>query len=250
MLDYPIDTPENVRFHYTIAGPGTRLAAWLLDMVLVSIALLVLALVLGVIAALVGDLATALLTISAFVLVSGYWILLEAFAGGRTIGKRALGLRVVAERGLRLTFGQVVLRNLIRFVDMLPGPAGVAALFMLFGKEHRRLGDLVAGTLVIRERRVPPPERIRGLAGERRGRGPALKFPGDLVRKVPPQERDLLLDLCMRRDALDDGVRHRLFTEVASHYRPLLALDQDDGISDEKLILLMTAEIFERLGVT
>jgi len=250
MLDYPIDTPENVRFHYTIAGPGTRFAAWLIDMVLVTIAFLVLAMILGVVGVVFGEnLATAALAITAFVLWSGYWILLEAFWGGRTFGKRALGLRVVGERGLRLRFGQVVLRNLIRVVDLLPGPGGVAAIFMLAGREHRRLGDLVAGTLVIRERRVPAPERIRGLAGERRGRGPALEFPGDLVRKVPPAERDLLLDLCMRRDGLDDGVRHRLFAEVASHYRPLLALKQADGVSDEKLVLLMTAEIFERLGV-
>ncbi len=219
-------------------------------MVLVTIAFMVLAMIMGVIASIFGNLAEAALILAAFVLWSGYWILLEAFWGGRTIGKRALGLRVVAERGLRLTFGQVVLRNLIRIIDVLPGPGGIGALFMLFGREHRRLGDFVAGTLVIRERRVPPPERIRGLAGERRGRGPTIKFPGDLVRKTPPAERDLLLDLCMRRDALDDGVRHRLFAEVASHYRPLFGLADDEGVSDEKLILLMTAEIYERLGVT
>ena len=219
-------------------------------MVLVTIAFMVVAMIMGVVSAFFGEMAEAALILAGFALFSGYWILLEAFWGGRTIGKRALGLRVVAERGLRLTFGQVVLRNLIRIVDLLPGPGGFASIFMLLGREHRRLGDLVAGTLVIRERRVPAPERIRGLAGERRGRGPAIVFPGGLVRMVPPVERDLLLDLCLRRDALDDGVRHRLFGEVGAHYRSVLGLPHDEGVSDEKLVLLMTAEICERLGVT
>ncbi len=219
-------------------------------MVLVTAVFVGLALLLGFIAAIVGDLANAVFYLAFFGLWSGYWIVLEAFWGGRTVGKRAFGLRVIADRGLRLTFGQVVLRSLVRIVDLLPGPGGVAALVMTFDREHRRLGDLVAGTLVIRERRVPPPQRIRGLAGERKGRGIGLQFPADLVRKVPPGERDLLLDLCLRRDGLDDGVRHRLFAEVAAHYRPMLDLAAAEGVSDEKLVLLMTAEIYERLGVT
>lgn len=249
MLDYPIDTPENVRFHYTLAGPGTRLAAWMLDMVLVVALFMVLAMIFGLASAIFGDYATAAFAIASFVLLSGYWIILELIWDGRTVGKRALSLRVVGERGLRLTLGQVVMRNLVRFVDMLPGPAGTGALCLLLGREHRRLGDLVAGTLVIRERKVPPPERIRSLVGERRRGGPEIKFPGDLVRRVPPEERELLLDLCMRRDALDDSVRHGLFAEVAVHYRLLLGLPQATGLSDEKLVLLLTAEIFERLGV-
>jgi uncharacterized RDD family membrane protein YckC len=247
MLEYPIDTPENVRFHYTIAGPGTRLLAWLLDMVLVVMGFVVLAMVLGLAAAIVGDYAVAVLVVAGFILQTGYWILFETLWDGRTVGKRAFGLRVVGERGLRLTFGQVVLRNLLRLVDLLPGPGGVAALFMLFGRQHRRLGDLVAGTLVIRERRVPPPERLRGLAGERSKRG-VLDLPADVTRRIPAAERELLLDLCMRRDALDESVRLKLFEDVAADVRERLELTQQAGISDEKLVLLLTAELFERLG--
>ena len=150
--------------------------------------------------------------------------------------------------GLRLTFGQVVLRNLLRLVDLLPGPGGVGALFILLGRRHRRLGDLVAGTLVIRERRVPPPERLRGLAGEGRDLRKELALPPDLARRIPPPERELLLDLCMRRDALDESVRLRLFGELAEDYRETLGLEQRPGISDEKLVLLLTSELFRRLG--
>ena len=248
MLDHPIDTPENVRFHYTIAGPGTRLLAWSLDMLLVAVLFLVLSMILGLASALVGGYAIAALMISGFVLITGYWILLEALWDGRTVGKRAFGLRVVGERGLRLTFGQVALRNLLRLVDLLPGPAGVAALFILLGPQHRRLGDLVAGTLVIRERRVPPPERLRGLTGEGRDAGRKLGLPADLARRIPPAERELLLDLCMRRDALDESVRLQLFGELAEDYRQTLDLSQGIGVSDEKLVLMVTAELYQRLG--
>ena len=247
MLDYPIDTPENVRFHHTLAGPGTRFMAWLIDIVLVVLLLIVLSMIFGVAAAIVGEYATAIFALTSFALFSGYWILLELLWDGRTVGKRALGLRVIGERGLRLTFGQVVLRNLVRFVDMLPLFGGVAACFMLLGREHRRLGDLVAGTVVVRQRRVPPPARIRGLAGERRSGSAELDVGPAALRRVSPAERDLLLDLCMRRDALDDGVRHRLFAEAATRYRERLGLAQQQGVSDEKLVLLLTAALVERL---
>lgn len=248
MLDYPVDTPENVRFHYTIAGPGTRLLAWTLDMLLVVAAVVVLAGVLGIAAAFVGDYATAALLVGSFLLLTGYWIVLEALWDGRTVGKRAFGLRVVGERGLRLTLGQVVLRNLLRVVDLLPGPGGVGGLFVLLGRQHRRLGDLVAGTIVMRERRVPPPERLRGLLHQGRSGRPPLDLPADLARRIPPEERDLLLDLCLRRDALDEGVRLALFGELAQDYRETLGIAQPPGTSDEKLVLLLTAELFERLG--
>lgn len=243
MLDYPVLTPENVRFHHTLAGPGTRLLAWLLDLLVVAGLLGVVGMVFGVAAAIVGDYATAVYGIVAFVLSTGYWIVLEHRWEGRTLGKRALGLRVVGEKGLRLTLGQVVLRNLLRLVDLLPGPGGVAAAFLLFHPEHRRVGDLVAGTLVVRERKVPPPERIRG-TGKLAQRGARVALPRDLKRRVPPPERELLLDLCMRRDALEDGVRLELFGEIAALYRDRLDLDQDSVLSDENLVLALTTALY------
>jgi uncharacterized RDD family membrane protein YckC len=244
MLDYPVLTPENVRFHHTLAGPGTRLLAWLLDLLVVMGLLGVVGIGFGIAAAIVGDYAGAVYGIVSFVLASGYWIVLEHRWDGRTLGKRALGLRVVGERGLRLTLGQVVLRNLLRLVDLLPGPAAVGALFCTLHPEHRRVGDLVAGTLVVRERRVPAPERIRG-ASSLALRGAAPVLPPDLRRRVPPAERELLLDLCMRRDALDDGVRLELFATAAARYRDRLGLDQGAEMSDENLILALTARLFE-----
>ena len=200
----------------------------------------------GVLAAVVGDYAMAVYGIVAFVLSTGYWIVQEHHWQGRTLGKRAMSLRVVGERGLQLTLGQVVLRNLLRFVDLLPGAAGVGAAFCLLHPEHRRLGDLVAGTLVVRERRVPPPERIRagGLSGRRAGAVDELHLPASHKRRIPPAERELLLDLCLRRDALDEGVRLRLFDAAAARYRDLLEQGDDGALSAENFVLGLAAALY------
>lgn len=247
MLEYPIVTPENVRFHYTLAGPGTRLLAWLVDMVLVGVLVVVVALVHQLLREVVGGYADASLALAVFFLLTGYWILLEFFWAGTTVGKRVFGLRVIGERGLRLTLGQVLLRNVLRVVDLLPGPGGVAAVFMFFHPQHRRLGDLVAGTLVIREERAPPPDRIRGLAGSRgKQRGDATSFSGSDLARIPREEREFLIDLSLRRDRLEDAVRLELFAKVAKRLRELPSLKTDETLSDENLVLLVTAALLDR----
>jgi uncharacterized RDD family membrane protein YckC len=250
VLDYPVTTPENVRFHFTLAGPGTRLLAWLIDTFVLIGILSVIATIIGIFEAFFGSYATAAYVLGALVISEGYWIGLEHFGDGRTVGKRALGLRVVSERGLRLSFGQVVLRNLLRPVDMLPAFGGLGGTSSILQGQHRRLGDLVAGTLVVRERKVLPPQRIAGITGTRDRRQGArpLELPGSILRRVPPVEREFLLDLCLRRDKLDEQVRLALFRDVAAHFRELLDVTSDKGTSDERFVLELTAKLWERFG--
>jgi uncharacterized RDD family membrane protein YckC len=193
-----------------------------------------------------GGYVQAVLGVFTFVVVTGYWITFEYRWQGRTPGKRMFGLRVVGERGLRLDLGQIVLRNLLRMVDLMPGFGGIGASFLVLHREHRRLGDLVAGTLVVRERRVPAPERLRSVLGGVRVKQRLL--PMDARRRLTPAEREFLLDLCLRRDALDDRVRMDLFRTVAADLRARLEPDEGDteGLSDEKLVLIVTAELYER----
>ena len=247
MLDYPVTTPENVDFHFTLAGPGTRLLAWLLDACLV-LGILTFAGALAAMASLaLGGYAQAILGVFTFCVVTGYWIGFEYRWQGRTPGKRLLRLRVVGEGGRRLDLAQVVLRNVLRTADLLPGFGGVGALFMVFHPQHRRLGDLVAGTLVIRERRVPAPERLRSVLGDGSPRVRQRLLPVDARRRLPPAERELLLDLCLRRDELDDQTRMRLFAIIAADLRGRLGLAESaGGLSDEKLVLIATAELYER----
>ena len=234
MLEYPVVTPENVRFHYVLAGPVARMVALAVDLVLLVVALFTLSLVMSLATSLLGAYAVAVYGLASFVLALGYWIGLELRWNGQTPGKRMLGLRVVAENGLRLEPSQVILRNILRPVDLLPGLFGLGGLVALLHPEHRRLGDLVAGTLVIRERSVPPPDRLLDAVDAATGRQARDRLH---AIRLGAEERDLLQELVLRRDALDPGVRLRLFQAVAARYRQLLEVEPVDGQSDERFVL-------------
>ena len=229
-----------MRFHYVLAGPVARMVALGVDLVLLAIGLFSLSLLFSLALPILGDYAAAVYGLASFVVAVGYWIALELRWNGQTFGKRLLGLRVVAENGLRLEPTQVVLRNVLRPVDLLPGLFALGGVVALLHPEHRRLGDLVAGTLVIRERAVPPPDRLLDAVDA------AARRPQSVRIRLPGPERDLLQELVLRRDALDPAVRHRLFQAVAARYRQLLEAEPVAGQSDERYVLEVAAGVLGR----
>ena len=153
-----IETPEHVQLNVELAGLGSRAAAALLDTTLVVLGLMLIAAVIGVF----GQSATGranpwgvalllLLYVFSFFL---YFTLFEALNGGRTPGKRALGLRVVMDTGHPVTPAAAVIRNLVRLLDclfpLLPFLPGLLLVFL--HKSNKRLGDIAAGTIVVRDR--------------------------------------------------------------------------------------------------
>ena len=247
MLDYPVVTPENIAFDFTVAGPASRLVAWLLDMLFLTSITALLGIVVGMAASWWGDYALAIYGVLSLVLFLGYWIFFELRWQGRTPGKRLLGLRVVGECGLPLATTQVLLRNLLRPVDFMPGAAGLAALFCAGQLHHRRIGDLVAGTLVIRERRPLRPQAI--LSAEVRAQLQAVSsevaLPTRLSTRLSADEIAFVLDLCRRRDSLLNAVRKQLFGAVSRHLSERLGILQQDGLSGETLVLLLCAQLLK-----
>src|SRR5690606_25870681 len=150
-------TPEGVPLQLPAAGPVPRALAWLLDLV---VRFGVLALMSPLLAAL-GGLGRGLYLGLMFLMFWAYPIVLEAWHG-RTLGKRALGLRVVARDGAPLGWMPAIVRNLLRTVDMLPFGYALGLVACLCDRHGRRLGDLVAGTLVVHTPAPPatPPARI------------------------------------------------------------------------------------------
>ena len=154
-----IITPEHVVLRFQTAGLGSRSAAHIIDSLIMYgiVGLLTLAslaanaffpaLMFGM-----GGLMDALLILIAFLIVFGYCICFEYFWNGQTPGKRALGLKTVQEQGQPLTFLSAVIRNLLRLIDMLPGIYLVGCLFIFFHPQHKRVGDLAAGTIVVYQR--------------------------------------------------------------------------------------------------
>ncbi len=151
--DLVVSTPERVSFDYQVAGLGTRGIAQLLDLLIVTGMLVaVFFLAAGVAAATQSSTASILIELfGSFVVVFGYFWISEALFSGQTLGKRAFRLRVVGDRGEPLTLVQAGIRNVIRIVDFLPYGYGVGVIVLFANGRGKRLGDLAAGTIVVKD---------------------------------------------------------------------------------------------------
>lgn len=155
---YPIETPEGLRLDLVLAGVGTRIVAAVIDALVIGVVMFAVAF--GAIAAApaldgLADEAGFALTIVLVALVGAiplvYYVGFETLDGGRSMGKRALRLRVVRDNGLPVGFTGSLIRNLVRLVDLLPAAYLVGLVSVVASRANQRVGDLAAGTLVIRE---------------------------------------------------------------------------------------------------
>lgn len=162
LLDATVDveTPEQVIVSYTLAGVGTRGAAALIDLLLMLVLTVTLTYAAASVPKLVPGLhgfggrgwVRATFIVGQFLILWGYFVAFEALWDGQTPGKRILGLRVVRNGGGGIDIGASAARNLIRFVDFLPLGYFIGMVAIVANARNQRLGDLVAGTIVVRER--------------------------------------------------------------------------------------------------
>jgi len=156
-LDVTLDLP--------LASVGTRAMAHLIDLaVLFLIQVLVLAaftLSLSSLSDAVHDIAVAAVVVASFLLFWGYFVACELLMQGQTPGKRVMGLRVVGRDGAAVDPVASMIRNLLRYADFLPGFYGVGVVAMLASARSQRVGDLAAGTVVVREARGGAAGRVR-----------------------------------------------------------------------------------------
>ncbi|AST91530.1 RDD family protein [Sutcliffiella cohnii] len=153
-----IKTPEFVSVQFSLAGLGSRAAAFLIDQAIITITYLLLFLLFYFIDESISIFADgssilfAVIIISIFVIQWGYFFVLEFFYGGRTIGKKLIGIRVIQENGHSLTLLSSIIRNLLRIIDALPTSYFIGMIMVFFHSKHKRVGDIVAGTIVVHER--------------------------------------------------------------------------------------------------
>ena len=168
MGDLVVTTPERVSFSYTTAGLGTRFVAQAVDLFLLAIVAAAGGVVLFQLATVLpgSDLPLILLIFFAFSLLWGYFVALEAIWSGQTPGKRLLRLRVVGLRGEPITLSQAAVRNLLRPVDFLPVYYGVGIITIFASTRSQRLGDMAAGTVVVRERQAIGLRQLLALASD------------------------------------------------------------------------------------
>jgi uncharacterized RDD family membrane protein YckC len=195
-----IDTPENVVFGYNVAGMGSRFLAGLIDMVLITILMtaaeiafyLFLRLLEPSTWGLAGYWLWALFGLLAFLIFWGYYIFFEMVWNGQSPGKRRLGLRVIRTDGTPINFTESLIRNLVRLLDFLPAYYGVGIITMFINNQSRRLGDLVAGTLVVHDRPVTLDSLGRSISWELES---WTSFPLPAATSQYPVERLKLHDL-------------------------------------------------------
>lgn len=233
-----IRTPEGIAFSMLLAGPVSRFLAWGMDVACI----LVMAIVAGAVVSLFGlisaDFAQAFVVLVYFVIQVGYGIVMEWAWRGQTVGKKFLRLRVVDMQGLRLQFSQIVIRNLLRFVDGLPVFYLVGGVACLVNRRAQRLGDIAASTVVIRVPRISEPNLDLLLAGKFNSLREYPHLTARLHQRVSPAEAKIALQALLRRDELDAAARVELFGEIAAHFRLHVEFPPDavEGITDEQFV--------------
>lgn len=241
--DLDVRTPESIALTYHLAGLGSRFLALAIDMAIQGI--VAWALLLGLVMAasrmalagkppplsgnekVVEAIAIALLVTIVFAIFFGYFIAFEALWSGRTPGKKIVGVRVVRDGGYPIDFAAALIRNLIRVGEALVGAYGLSAIAMLVSPENKRLGDIAAGTIVVRESRLALPAVTAETAMPEPSYG--------ATRYLSGEERALVKRFLERRDGLAPAQRRDLALRLADRIRPRLPADLR-RIDDESLL--------------
>src|SRR5256886_11982156 len=218
-----IETPEHVVLELELAGLGSRLAAAVGDAGVLAVAYLLLGLGIQLLTQTRGEagspwgtLAAIVLILTLFLLFWGYFLVFEALNDGRTPGKRLMGIRVVMDTGHPLSFSAAAVRNLVRIVDMQPVfTYQVGITFVLFHSQNKRLGDIVAGTVVVRDR--PGNFQLASAAADRAREPEALEAGSP---ELADEEFRLLAQVLDRLAGLEGAVRHRLTAELLAPFAP------------------------------
>ncbi len=240
-----IETPEQTALDFAIAGIGSRFVAIAVD---TSIQL-VTGLVVGIAAGFsIARLASvwpksslwgfAILVLFYFLLYFGYFAFFEIIWNGQTPGKRRVGIRVIKDSGRPLTPVECIGRNLMRIVDWMPAFYAVGIVSALFTRENKRLGDLVVGSLVIRESSFSAIRPNWHSAAS--PTGPTLAPLGSI--HLSAEECALIESFLNRRYDLEPYVRHDMADEILRRLKPKLTLPLESTSSTERILEALAYE--------
>ncbi|MDX2111656.1 MAG: RDD family protein [Verrucomicrobiota bacterium] len=237
-LRFAIETDEGVRIEYDLASPVRRMLAILVDLCCISALNSAITTLLMLFAIISSSTASALAIILQFVVTIGYGIVLEWSWQGQTVGKRLLRLRVMDMNGRKLVPEQVVLRNLLRVIDMMPGVYLFGGTVAFLNRNAQRLGDIAAGTVVIwhRERSMPALPTDDLVKYNSLHHYPHLE--ARLRQLLAPAEVDTLIHALHRRKQLAPSERIALFDQFANDLKHLcpFPIDAYENVSSEQYV--------------
>jgi len=246
-----VRTPESIAFYYELAGLGSRFLAVAIDIVIQSIVAVVFVLLamwatpgaqalgkmLHLDASTSAAVVLAIAIIGLFLLQVGYFVVFELLWNGQTPGKRLIGIRVVRDGGYPVAFMDSTIRNLIRVVEFALAyvPSIVSALL---SSENKRLGDLAAGTIVVRDRAF----EVADPATWMRGDGVAESGPDALtgIDGISEDEFELVDRYASRSHMLDNRSAQETAARIAGALRPKLG-PETARYSDHELLIKIAA---------
>jgi len=249
-----IDTPELVAIEMPLAGIGSRFIALLVDYLiwgagLLAIIFLAIMILPGIHAfsKISAQWAVAIIVFLISLFNWGYFTLFEAFWNGRTPGKRVARIRVIQRTGRAIGLFESMARNLVRYIDQLPFFYAVGVVTVFVTRQHQRLGDLAAGTLVVRDREPETP--LWSQSGSRTFTAPAftasapipepqtaVTLPTSSVAKLTAADLEVLEGFFSRRLDMSLPTRQALASRIASAIQAKSGLETPDGVSVETFL--------------
>jgi len=243
-----IETPEQTALEFAVAGIGSRFLALALDtLIQIAVGLVVGiagAFAIGAVSAALPKAAVwtgAILILFYFALYFGYYALFEIIWNGQTPGKRKIGIRVIKDSGRPLTPAESIARNLMRIVDYLPFLYGVGIVSAVLNKQNKRLGDFVAGSIVVHERSMKEIKPVwEAMPSTSAFANPPVSPLG--ANLLTSEEVTMIDSFLQRRSALDFDVRTRIADQIFQRIKPKLASIPPDLTSVEKILETLAYE--------
>jgi uncharacterized RDD family membrane protein YckC len=240
-----IDTPEQIALELPLAGIGSRFLGLAID-TLLQFALYVIGALAFAFAGIAGQ-GTAISRIPSawgpaifilfiFCVYWGYFAFFEILWKGQTPGKRLAKIRVIKESGRPINAYEAIARNLLRAIDGLPGMYGVGIVCMMFNGQNRRIGDFVAGTVVVHDQRTDEVRPDWNTAVEAALTNPQLA-------QVTSEELVLIETYLQRRFQLDLFVRNRTASQIASRITAKTGLQRDPNQSTDDFLEAVARQI-------
>ena len=244
-----IRTPEGIEFNLPLAGPFSRMLAFAVDLAAIAAA--------GAVPGALGGSSPALQRGCSpkrdhGLIFRGFTALRNpersGFGEGQTLGKRLLGLRVVEASGLRLRPSQIIVRNLLRFVDLLPGLYLVGGISCVLSSRRQRLGDIAAGTIVIRTPQLKEPDVDQVLGRKFNSLAEYRHLAARLRQKVPAKVAHLALEAILRRDEIQPAARLVLFREFGEYLKNVVPYPAEivEQLTDEQYVRNTVDVLFQR----
>jgi uncharacterized RDD family membrane protein YckC len=239
-----IDTPEQIALEYHLAGIGSRFLALAFDTLLQFIVYFVLFLLLAFLLpdlgkywATAGIWTMAAAVLFSFVIYWGYFAIFEALWNGQTPGKRHAGIRVIKESGRAITPFEAIGRNLVRIIDQIPGMYAIGVITMFLNEKNKRLGDFVAGTVVVHEQ---PQDEVAPIWSVQPARG---SLAAHQLAQLGPPELELIETFLHRRIDLAPEVRAATAQRIADHIAGKLQLNGQQRPSNEDFLETVANEL-------